>query len=71
MGKPLVRFWEGQEINPDEDEIVWHRRESRRKQRKQTSSGSHGRLLSTRKMRAYSSFQDYLAGSLCRYCLSV
>ena len=30
------------------DEIMWHRRESRRKQRKQTSSCSHGRLLSTR-----------------------
>ena len=30
------------------DEILWHRRESRRKRRKQTSSCSHGRLLSTR-----------------------
>ncbi len=52
MGKPLVRFCEGQEINRDVDEIMWHRRESRRKQRKQTSSGRHGRLLSTRKMRS-------------------
>jgi hypothetical protein len=30
MGKPLVRFCEGQEINRDMEEIVWHRRESRR-----------------------------------------
>ena len=49
MGKPLVRFCEGQEFNCGMDEISWHRRESRRKQRKQTSSYSHGRLLSTRK----------------------
>ena len=49
MGKPLVRFCEGQEFNCDMDQILWHRRESRRKQRKQTWSCSHGRLLSTRK----------------------
>jgi hypothetical protein len=49
MGKPLVRFCEGQEFNCDMDQILWHRRESRRKQRKQTWSCSHGSLLSTRK----------------------
>jgi len=49
MGKPLVRFCEGQEFNCDMDPIVWHRRESRRKQRKQMWSCSHGSLLSTRK----------------------
>jgi hypothetical protein len=48
MGKPLVRFWEGQEFNCDMEEILWHRRESRRKQRKQTSSLSYGRLPATR-----------------------
>ncbi len=48
MGNPLVRFCEGQESNCDMEEILWHRRESRRKQRKQTSYCSHGRLLSTR-----------------------
>ena len=51
MGKPLVRFCEGQEFNCDMEEILWHRRESRRQRRKQTSSCSHGRLLSTRKYR--------------------
>ena len=30
MGKPLVRFCEGQEFNRSMDEILWHRRESRR-----------------------------------------
>jgi hypothetical protein len=40
MGKPLVRFCEGQGYNHDMDEIRWHRRESRRQQRKQTSSCS-------------------------------
>jgi hypothetical protein len=49
MGNPLVRFCEGQESNCDREEILWHCRESRQKQRKQTSSYSHGRLLSTRK----------------------
>jgi hypothetical protein len=49
VGKPLVRFCEGREFNYDMDEILWHRRESRRKQRKQTSSYSHGSLPSTRK----------------------
>ena len=48
MGKPLVRFCEGQEFNCDKDKILWHRRESRRKQRKQILSCSHGSLLSTR-----------------------
>ena len=48
MGKPLVRFCEGQECNCDMEQIMWHRRESRRKQRKQTWSYSHGSLLSTR-----------------------
>jgi hypothetical protein len=52
MGKPLVRFWEGQECNCDMDEILWHRRESRRQRRKQTSSCNHGSLLSTRKASA-------------------
>jgi len=52
MGKPLVRFCEGQEINWGMEEILWHRRESRRKQRRQTSSCSPGRLLSTRKLLA-------------------
>jgi len=49
MGKPLVRFCEGQEYNCGMEEILWHRRESRRQQRKQTSSFSRGSLLSTRK----------------------
>ena len=49
MGKPLVRFCEGQEFNCDMDKILWHRRESRRKQRKQILPCSHGSLLSTRK----------------------
>jgi hypothetical protein len=48
MGNPLVRFCEGQELNFGMGEILWHRRESRRKQRKQTSPCSHGRLLSSR-----------------------
>jgi hypothetical protein len=50
MGKPLVRFCEGQEFNCDMDKILWHRRESRRKQRKQILPCSHGSLLSTRKL---------------------
>ena len=53
MGNPLVRFCEGQESNCDMEEILWHCRESRQKQRKQTSSYSHGRLLSTRKLCRY------------------
>jgi hypothetical protein len=48
MGKPLVRFCEGQEFNCDMVKILWHRRESRRKQRKQTLAYRHGSLLSTR-----------------------
>jgi hypothetical protein len=51
MGKPLVRFCEGQEFNCDMDKILWHRRESRRKQRKQILPCSHGSLLSTRNHR--------------------
>jgi hypothetical protein len=34
MGKPLVRFCEGQEFNCDMVEILWHRRESRRQTEK-------------------------------------
>jgi hypothetical protein len=49
MGKPLVRFCEGQGYHYDMDEILWHRRESRRQQRTQTSSCSHGSSLPTRK----------------------
>ena len=30
MGKPLVRFCEGLECNFGMDEILWHRRETRR-----------------------------------------
>ena len=50
MGKPLVRFCEGQEFNCDMDKILWHRRESRRQQRKQILPCSHRSLLSTRKL---------------------
>ena len=49
MGNPLVRFCEGQGYDHEMDEILWHRRESRRQQRKQTSSCHHGSPLSTRK----------------------
>ncbi len=49
MGNPLVRFCEGQEFNCDMVKILWHRCESRRKQRKQTLTYRHGSLLSTRK----------------------
>jgi hypothetical protein len=31
VGKPLVRFYEGQECNLNMDEIMWHCRESRQK----------------------------------------
>jgi hypothetical protein len=34
VGKPLVRFCEGQEYNCGMDEILWHRRESRRQTEK-------------------------------------
>ena len=34
MGKPLVRFCEGQENNWGMEKILWHRRESRRKTEK-------------------------------------
>jgi hypothetical protein len=58
MGNPLVRFCEGQESNCDMEEILWHCRESRQKQRKQTSSYSHGRLLSTRKSCIFVAAED-------------
>jgi len=34
VGKPLVRFREGLECNVDRDDIVWHRRETRRQTEK-------------------------------------
>ena len=34
MGKPLVRFCEGLECNFGMDEILWHRRETRRQTEK-------------------------------------
>jgi hypothetical protein len=34
VGKPLVRFWEGQENNRGMEKILGHRRESRRKTEK-------------------------------------
>ena len=34
MGKPLVRFWEGAGVTYCMDEILWHRRESRRQTEK-------------------------------------
>ncbi len=34
MGNPLVRFWEGQEYDWYMEEILWHRRESRRQTEK-------------------------------------
>ena len=42
MGKPLVRFCEGQGYNRDRDEILWHRRESRRQTEKTNLVLSHG-----------------------------
>jgi hypothetical protein len=53
MGKPLVRFCEGQEINGDMEEIVWHRRESRR-QRKKTNF-----FLQSRETPVYSKVMKY------------
>ena len=64
MGKPLVRFCEGQEFNCDMEQILWHRRESRRKQRKQTWSYSHGSLLSTRNLFVICLSAVFLAGCL-------
>jgi len=49
MGNPLVRFCEGQEFNCDMDQILWHRRKSRRKTEKTNTILSPGSLLSTRK----------------------
>ena len=49
MGKPLVRFCEGQGYNRDRDEILWHRRESRRQTEKTNLVLSHGSPLPTRK----------------------
>jgi hypothetical protein len=48
MGNPLVRFCEGQEFNCDMDQILWHRRKSRRKTEKTNMILSPGSLLSTR-----------------------
>ena len=49
MGNPLVRFWEGQEYDWHMEEIVWHRRESRRLTEKTNVFLSAGSLLSTHK----------------------
>ena len=51
MGNPLVRFCEGQEYNCDMDEILWHRRESRRKTEKTNF------ILQSREAPAYSKIQ--------------
>ena len=50
MGNPLVRFWEGQEYNWSMEEILWHRRESRRQTEKTNFFLSSGSLLSTHKV---------------------
>ena len=47
MGNPLVRFWEGQEYDWYMEEILWHRRESRRQTEKTNFFLSSGSLLST------------------------
>ena len=49
MGNPLVRFWEGQENDGYREEILWHRRESRRLTEKTNFFLSSGSLLSTHK----------------------
>jgi hypothetical protein len=49
MGDPLVRFWEGQEYDRYIEEILWHRRESRRQTEKTNFFLSSGSLLSTHK----------------------
>jgi len=49
MGNPLVRFWEGQEYDWYMEEILWHRRESRRQTEKTNFFLSSGSLLSTHK----------------------
>ena len=49
MGNPLVRFWEGQEYDWYMEEILWHRRESRRQTEKTNFFLSSGSLLSTRR----------------------
>ena len=49
MGNPLVRFWEGQEYDWYMEEILWHRRESRRQTEKTNIFLSSGSLLSTHK----------------------
>ena len=55
MGKPLVRFCEGRECNGDMEEILWHRRETRRKTEKTNFS------LKPRKAPVYSTRQyDHL-----------
>jgi hypothetical protein len=52
------------------EEILWHRRESRRKRRKQTSSYSRGRPMPTRKERGLagllSSLADQASGRPCQ-----
>jgi hypothetical protein len=50
MGNPLVRFWEGQEYDWYMEEILWHRRESRRQTEKTNFFLSSGSLLSTHKV---------------------
>ena len=52
VGKPLVRFCEGQEINCDMDKIKWHRRESRRTTEKTNV------ILQSRETPVYSKNQD-------------
>ena len=51
MGNPLVRFWEDQEYDWYMEEILWHRRESRRQTEKTNIFLSSGSLLSTHKIR--------------------
>jgi len=50
MGNPLVRFWEGQEDDWYMEEILWHRRESRRQTEKTNFFLRSGSLLSTHKV---------------------
>ncbi len=62
MGNPLVRFWEGQEYDWHMEEILWHRRESRRQTEKTNFFLSSGSLLSTRKYRRSRSIGNQLLG---------
>jgi ferredoxin len=52
VGKPLVRFCEGQEYNCSMDEILWHRRESRR------PTENTNFVLQPREFPAYSKTQE-------------